>query len=83
MSNFKTEKCRHCIDIYSTQCCIGIILLGDYMPISDKNIRIAVTIPRTVNEKLKILASKQGRSVSGFIAIMIIKFVEKNLPEEK
>lgn len=51
------------------------------MPISDKNIRISITIPRTFHEKLKVLAGRQGRSVSNLLAILIIKYIEKNLPD--
>jgi len=53
------------------------------MPISDDNIRISVTIPRIVNERLKLVAKTKGRTVSNLLSALIIKYIEKNLPDNK
>lgn len=46
------------------------------MAISKENIRIKVTISKDVNDKLKIKADKEQRSVSNYVYNLIIKDLE-------
>jgi hypothetical protein len=68
---------------YSSLNHIGIILLGDFMPISDENTRILITIPKYVHAGLKFLAKRQDRTVSNLVATLITRYVKRNLPDEK
>ncbi|NFF77349.1 DNA-binding protein [Clostridium sporogenes] len=46
------------------------------MAISKNNTRIKITIPKEINEQLKLKASKEQRSVSNYVYKLIIKDLE-------
>ncbi|GAA0082967.1 ribbon-helix-helix domain-containing protein [Clostridium sp. CTA-6] len=46
------------------------------MAISKNNIRIKITIPKEMNEQLKLKASKEQRSVSNYVYKLIVKDLE-------
>jgi hypothetical protein len=48
------------------------------MVIADENTRIQITIPKTIKEKLVKKADKHNRSISNYVANLIIKDLEED-----
>ncbi|EQC1535438.1 ribbon-helix-helix domain-containing protein [Clostridium botulinum] len=48
------------------------------MAVSKDNIRIKITIPKNINEKLREKADKNQRSVSNYVYNLIVKDLENN-----
>ena len=48
------------------------------MAIADENTRIQVTIPKTVKKELVKKADKHNRSISNYVANLIIKDLEED-----
>lgn len=46
--------------------------------ISDKNTRIALTVPKTLKEELTELAKDQNRSVNNLIVTVLIEHIKQN-----
>lgn len=52
------------------------------MSISNQNIRIQVTIPKNIKNQLEIKAENNNRSVSNYVASLILKDLSKE-PSQK
>ena len=50
------------------------------MPVSDKNTRLMVTLPREIAKKVKEKAEKENRTVSNAVQTIILEYFEE---EEK
>ncbi|PAB60542.1 ribbon-helix-helix domain-containing protein [Anaeromicrobium sediminis] len=48
------------------------------MSVKKDKIRIAVTIPREINEQLKIKAEQEQRSVSNYVYNLIVKDLKQD-----
>jgi metal-responsive CopG/Arc/MetJ family transcriptional regulator len=46
--------------------------------ISDKNTRIAVTIPKDLKFEAEVIATKENRSLSNLIVTLLSKYVAEN-----
>lgn len=50
---------------------------GKFMAISSDKVRILVTLPLELKEKLEIVAKSENRSVSNYVYTLIQKDIEK------
>ena len=50
---------------------------GKFMAISSDKVRILVTLPLELKEKLEIVAKRENRSVSNYVYTLIQKDIEK------